>query len=136
MVQGSRYAYVFTAWAFVVGLAAQVLFIGMGLPLLGNQPSMIELHANFGWLLHLWPLLILLFAFLSKAGARHWQWALALAVVVFMVPILVGMRTSSPTIAAFHPVLAVIAFAMAVMVALRSLRALRKGEPSGSYRPL
>ena len=136
MVQGSRYAYAFAAWAFVIGLLAQVLFIGMGLQLLGNQPSMVELHRTFGWILHLWPVLILLFAVLSKAGARHWQWALALAAVVFIVPILVGLRESSPAIAAFHPVFAVVAFALAVVVATRSLRALRQGEPVGSYGPL
>ena len=126
MTRWSRYLYAFTAWAFVVGLLAQVLFIGMGLPLLGNQSSMLELHRNFGWLLHLWPLLILLFAFLAKAGPRHWRWALALALVVFIVPILVGMRESAPTLAAFHPVGAIVAFALAVMVALNSLSALRE----------
>lgn len=129
MVRWSRYGYVFTAWAFVIGVLAQVLFIGMGLPLLGNDPSMVELHRSFGWLLHLWPLLILLLAFLAKAGARHWQWALALAVVVFIVPLLVTMRDSSPVAAAFHPVLAVLSFGLAVIVALNSRKVLRRPEP-------
>ena len=133
MVRASRYIYVFTAWAFAVGVLAQVLFIGMGLPPLGNQPSMTDLHRNFGWLLHLWPLLILLFAFLSKAGATHWRWALALALVVFRVPVLVGLRTSAPEIAALHPVLALVAFALAVMVAIKSLRPLREVNASGIY---
>jgi hypothetical protein len=73
--------------------------------------------------------LVLLFAALSRAGSRHWQWALALAVVVFLVPIFVGLRGSSPFLAALHPVGAVLSFAIAVVVALNALRAWRAPLP-------
>src|SRR5688500_9992775 len=101
MIRRSRVAYAVTAWAFVVGLIAQVFFIGLGLFADRNGTS---IHRDFGWLLHLWPLLILLSAYLSRAGKRHWQWALVLALVVFMVPIFVTLRTSVPVLAALHPV--------------------------------
>jgi hypothetical protein len=129
VVRWSRYAYAFLAWAFVVGVLAQVLFIGMGLPLLGRQPSMVELHRNVGWIVHVLPIGVLVFAYLSRAGARHWQWALVLAVIVFIVPILVGLRDSSPILAALHPVLAMVSFAIGVIVALESVRAMRRPEP-------
>lgn len=102
MVRASRIAYVVLAWAFVVGMVAQVFLIGLGL--LSREPSGTTLHRDFGWLLHLIPLLVLLFAALSRADRRHWQWALGLAVVVFLVPIFAILRDSTPVLAALHPV--------------------------------
>ena len=85
-------------------------------------------------MLHLIPLLVLLFAALSRAGRRDWQWALALALVVFLVPIFVILRDSSPVLAALHPVAAVLAFPISIVVAMNSLQALR--EPAPVQRPL
>ena len=125
MVRASRALYLVLAWVVVVGLVVQVFLIGLGL--LGRSPSGIDLHRNFGWVVHLLPLPVLLFAALSRAGSRHWQWALALAVVVFLVPIFALMRDSVPVLAALHPVAAVIAFPISLVVAMNSLRAWRMG---------
>jgi hypothetical protein len=127
MVRASRLVYAILAWAFVVGMVGQVFLIGLGL--LGRDPSGISLHRDFGWMLHLAPLLILLFAALSRAGRRHWLWALALAVAVFLIPIFAILRDSTPFLAALHPVAAVIAFPLALVVAMNSLRALRAPVP-------
>jgi hypothetical protein len=126
MVRVSRLIYVVLAWAFVVGLLFQVFLIGLGL---FSDPKMREVHATFGWILHLFPLLVLLFAFLARAGSRQWLWALALAIVVFLVPIFATLRDSAPVLAALHPVSAVIAFAIAAVVAFKSLKALRAPMP-------
>jgi hypothetical protein len=123
MSRASRVLYVVLSWAFVVGLLAQVFLIGLGI---FSDPSVIALHRDFGWILHLVPLLILLFAALSRAGRRHWLWALALALVVFSVPIFAIMRDTSPVVAALHPVAAVVAFVVAVVVAMNSLEAVRQ----------
>jgi hypothetical protein len=123
MVRGSRIAYAALAWLFVVGLVAQVFFIGLGL---FASPSAVATHRDFGWLLHLWPLLILLAAVVSRAGRRHWQWALALAVVVFLVPIFVTLRGTMPVLAALHPVGAMAAFALAIVVAINATRVVRE----------
>jgi hypothetical protein len=104
-------------------MVGQVFLIGLGL--LGGVPSGVSLHRDFGWMLHLLPLLILLFAALSRAGRRHWQWALALAIVVFLVPIFAILRDSAAVLAALHPVAAVFAFPLALVVATNSVRALR-----------
>ena len=126
MTRAARYAYVFLAWAFVLGLVYQVFVAGLGLFAgAGNW----EAHAGFGWILHLVPLLILAAAALSRAGRRHWQWALALAVVVFTVPLFVLARGDLPEIAALHPVSAFVAFALSVAVARNSLAALRMTDP-------
>jgi len=126
MVRTSRYLYVVLAWAVVVGLVAQVFLIGLGL--FARDAPATSLHRNLGWLVHLLPLPVLLFAWLSRAGKRHWQWALASAVVVFLVPIFVMLRESLPVLAALHPVAAVLSFPLSLVVALNSLRALRDGQ--------
>ena len=127
MTRAARYAYLVLAWLVVVGIVTQVFLIGLGL--FGDSDNT-ELHAAFGWILHLLPVLVLLAAALSRAGRRHWQWALALAAVVFVVPILAGME-DTPVIAALHPVGAIIAFWLAVVVAQNSLGAVRQADDLG-----
>lgn len=114
MVRGARYLYAALAWAFVAGVILQVFFIGLGL-FVGREN--LALHVNFGWLLHLGPLPILLAAAFARAGRRRILQTTALAVLVFFVPILAVLRTDAPLAAAFHPVGALLAFWLATVVA-------------------
>ena len=129
MVRASRYIYVVTAWVVVVGLVAQVLLVGLGLPLLGNSPSSLDTHRGLGWLVHLTPILVIPFAYLARAGSRHWQWAALSAVVIFTIPIFLVAGEGSPILKAMHPVSAVIGFVLAVVVAMNSIRALNAPMP-------
>ncbi len=122
MTRAARWAYALLACAFVVGLAVQIFLAGMGI--FGGTPNF-EAHVGLGWLLHLVPLLILAAAALSRGGRRHWGWALALAAVVFVVPIVVLMRQDAPAIAALHPVAAAISFWLSIVVARHSLELVR-----------
>lgn len=123
MTRAARYAYLVLAWGFLVGIAVQVFLIG--LVLFGDGD--VENHRTLGWILHLVPIVILLAAWLARAGSRHWQWALALAAVVFVVPILATLK-GTPAIAALHPVGALAIFALAIVVARNSLDAVREAD--------
>lgn len=114
MIRGARYAYVALAWAFVAGVILQVFFIGLGL-FVGREN--LALHVNFGWLLHLGPLPVLVAAAFARAGRTQIMQSAALAVLVFFVPILAAVRTDLPFVAAFHPVGAVLGFWLATVVA-------------------
>ena len=114
MIRGARYAFVALAWAFVAGLVLQVFFIGLAL---FAAPDNMELHVGLGWILHLWPILILIAAALARAGRTLTLEATALAVIVFIVPILALLRTDAPVAAALHPVGALLAFWLAIVVA-------------------
>ena len=125
MTRAARYAYAVLACAYVLGLVYQVFVAGLGL---FASSSNWETHISLGWMLHLVPILILAAAALSRTGRRHWQWALALALVVFVVPLFALMRDSNPQIAALHPVSAVVAFVLSITVARNSLAAVRMAD--------
>ena len=115
MVRAARYAYFALAWAFVVGVVLQVFFIGLGL-FAGTEFR--EVHAYFGWtILHLSPLLILVATPLARAGRTRILQAVGLAVTVWIVPILAVVRADAPVVAALHPVGALLAFWLAIVVA-------------------
>ncbi|HYI67837.1 MAG TPA: DUF6220 domain-containing protein [Candidatus Limnocylindrales bacterium] len=129
MVRGARYAFVALAWAFVAGVVLQIFFIGLGL---FGATDDFELHVAFGWILHLFPLLILAAAALARAGRTRILQAAALAVTVFIVPILVLLRAESPVAAALHPVAALLAFWLAIVVAREATSLLGEVTIEGS----
>ena len=122
MVRAARYAFVALAFAFAAGIVLQVFFIGLGL-FVGSEN--LELHRDFGWILHLAPLLVLVAAAAAGAGRTRILQAVALVVVVWIVPILAAVRADLPMVAAFHPVGALLAFALSLVVARGSLELAR-----------
>jgi hypothetical protein len=129
MIRGTRYAYAILAWAFVAGIVLQVFFIGLGL-FAGREN--LELHVNLGWLLHLGPLPVLVAAALARAGRTRILQATTLTVVIFFVPILAAVRSDLPLVAAFHPVGALLAFWLAIVVARGATSLARTTEDEGS----
>lgn len=132
MVRGARYVYVGLAWAFVVGLVVQVFFIGLGM-FAGSEN--VELHVTLGWILHLAPILILAVAALARAGRRQILLAAGLAVTVFIVPILATLRGDLPVLAALHPVGALFAFWLAVLVAMGATRLVGESDVAAPMAP-
>jgi hypothetical protein len=114
MVAAARYAYAALAWAFVAGVVLQVFFIGLGL---FANPDFRALHVNVGWILHLAPLVVLVAAAAAGAGRRGILVATAMAVLVWFVPILAALRSGAPLLAALHPLSAMVAFWLAIVVA-------------------
>ena len=127
MVHAARYAFVVLALAFAAGIVLQVYFIGLGL-FVGSEN--LVLHADFGWMLHLAPLLVLVAAALAAAGRRRILQVVALVVVVWIVPILAAVRPDLPMVAAFHPLGALLAFVLSLVVARGSLDLLRDSDPA------
>jgi len=125
MVRAARFVYAALTSAFVVGILLQVYFIGLGL---FSSADFTEIHAQFGWILHLVPPFILLAAALARAGRTQIIRAVVLAVLIFFVPILAALRADAPLTAAFHPVGAVLAFVLAVLVARGATNLLRSPE--------
>ena len=125
MVRGARYLYAGLAWAFVAGVVVQVFFIGLGL---FGDSSFREVHRNIGYLLQIVPLLIVVAAAVARAGRTRILWAVALTVLVIVFPIFPVLR-DLPVIAALHPVGAMVAFWMAIVVARGASMALSEPDP-------
>jgi hypothetical protein len=129
MIRGARYVYAALASAFVVGILVQVYFIGLALFVSSGYR---EVHATFGWLLHLAPPFILLAAAFARGGRNVILRTSALAVWFFFVPILAAFKADAPLTAAFHPVAAVLAFVLAIVVARDATGLLRSRGPDPS----
>jgi hypothetical protein len=125
----ARYVYAFLAWAFVAGILLQIFYVGIGLFV---EPQDFELHRTFGWILHPFPVLILLAAPVARAGGRRILLTTALAVAVFFIPILAAVRADLPWVAVFHPVSAVLGFLLAVVVARGATKLVQTSDPAPS----
>ncbi|MFN2137813.1 MAG: DUF6220 domain-containing protein [Candidatus Promineifilaceae bacterium] len=118
MITLSRTFYRLAAWLFVAGVAVQVFLAGM-----------VVVAAQWGWDRHIGlghalglPLLVMLVTAYTGHLPRtmKWQtWALFL-VYILQADVIIFLRGSAPVISAFHPVLALIDFALGIMLALRA----------------
>jgi hypothetical protein len=115
MVSGARYVYLALVWLYLVGILVQVFLAGMGL---FGAAKDFQPHIGLGWLLHLVPILLLVAAAVAKVGPRLIWWTVALLVVQFIQPILALARFDAPVVAAFHPVLALVIFWLALTIGL------------------
>lgn len=117
MVGGSRWAFVGLSWLFVVGLAYQVLLIG--LYLFAGDSS--KAHIDIGYWLPVLPLLALVAGAVGRVGRSLLIWAGIVTLLTIVQGILPPLRDSVPFLAALHPLNAVLISWMAVTVAQRSV---------------
>ena len=113
MVPFSRRLYLWSAWAFLASVVAQVFFIGLQL----FAGAAKELHMGFGYLVLLLSLVVVVAAFLAGTPTRSKRWAGALFGVTLLQVILAGLAYSGPNpLAALHPVNALLVFWVALTV--------------------
>ena len=122
----SRLALPVVAWLYVAGLLVQVLLAGLGL---FSDRAAFGTHVGLGWILHLVPVPLVALVALARLPRSMLWLSLALFAVQFVQPILATFRNSVPLLAAFHPPLALIVFALAVMLAMRVTQLPRRDEP-------
>jgi hypothetical protein len=85
-------------WALVAGFAVQVYLSGIGV-FRGN----FELHRNVGYLLGLAAIVVFLLLIAVRASRRQIAMGGLLVILVILQSVFVLFRTSSPEIAALHP---------------------------------
>jgi len=128
MQRTARIAFAVVAWLFLIGIVVQVFLAGVGLFVRGVDAF--SYHRALGWLLHLGPLLVLLFAWAASAGRTTMWLSTALLVLVGIQPILPSLRTDLPFGAALHPVNALAIFYLALVVARRAQALAQQPSPS------
>ncbi|MBA3688416.1 MAG: hypothetical protein H0W81_06280 [Chloroflexi bacterium] len=129
MVSGARYVYLALVWIYLAGILVQVFLAGIGL---FGAAKDFEPHVGLGWILHLVPVLLLIVAGVARVGSRLIWWTVALLGVQFIQPILATLRNDMPLVAAFHPVLALVVFWLALTIGLKAWRLIRESAESAA----
>jgi hypothetical protein len=137
MIKGTRIVYLIASWLFLAGVLAQVFLAGM-----------VVVAAQMGWNNHInlghglgLPLLVMLIsAYLGRLPGRMKRLTWLLFVVyILQADVIIFLRGSAPVISAFHPVLALVDFALALTLALRAWPLARQKEEitrvSSEWRP-
>jgi hypothetical protein len=96
-----RRAHLVVAWALVAGVVVQVFLAGLGV---FERADRFAIHANWGYMLELLPVLMLILAAVGRFGRRQLVYAGALFAMFILQSIFVALRADLPMIAALHPV--------------------------------
>ena len=110
MARISRYIYSGVAWLFLALVVTQVFLAGMAV--VAMQISW-DAHRGLGHMLGIPILLMLIAAYTGRmpGSLKRWTWAL-FGVFILQAEVLIFLREAVPVLSAFHPVLALVDFAL------------------------
>jgi hypothetical protein len=119
MAKIARFVYLAFAWLFVAGVLTQVFLAGMVVVALRLSW---DPHIGLGHSLALPLLLMLVSMYLGRMPrpVKTLTWVL-FGVYVLQSDVLIFMRLQAPVLAALHPVLALVDFALGLSLARRAL---------------
>lgn len=113
----ARNVHVGIAWLLVAVLVFQVWLAGRGV---FESPSVFGTHRDVGYTISLFPLVLLVLGFLGGMGRRVAIMAAVILGLVILQSVFVALRSSSPAIAALHPVNGFLILLVAVLLARES----------------
>jgi len=97
----ARQAHLVLSFLLVAGVVVQVFLAGLGV---FDSPSSFQTHANWGYLLEIIPLILLVLAGVGRLGRRQIVYAAALLGMFLLQSVFVALRVDLPMVAALHPV--------------------------------
>jgi hypothetical protein len=132
-MKNARIVYLIAAWLFLAGVLTQVFLAGM--VVVAGQMGWAN-HASLGHGLALPLLAMLVTAYLGRLpkSMKLMTWLL-FVVYILQADVIIFLRGSAPIISAFHPVLALVDFALALTLAVRAWQVVRQGEESAPVQP-
>lgn len=118
MVKWTRILYLSAAWLFPAAMLIQVFLVGLSL---FTGQAYWSTHREVGHSLAVLPLLLVMLAYLGRLprSEKLLIWLL-FGVYLVQAEVFAAIRDAVPLFAAFHPVLALVLFALAILIALRS----------------
>ena len=130
VVKWIRILYLIIAWLFPVAILVQVLFVGLSL--FTSQPYW-DSHISLGHLIGVLPILLVILGYLGRLPRRTiiLTW-LALGTYLIQAEVFAAIRAEVPLFAAFHPVLALVLFTLALIIALQARMVVRAGVQTAS----
>jgi hypothetical protein len=97
----ARIVHLALAWLLVAGLLVQIFLAGRGV---FQGPAEFATHRDFGFLLEILPLALLIVGLLAGLGRRAAYLAAGIFGLFMLQSVFVGLRESTPEVAALHPV--------------------------------
>lgn len=116
-----RQVHAVMAWVYVAAIVLQVFLAGTSIPQLGGNGSFAA-HREFGYLIGLVSLVLLVTAILARVGRRRISQALGLLVLYVVQSSLPYMDPGLPAVAALHPVNALLMFGLGFLYARAAWR--------------
>jgi len=110
----ARSAHLVVAWLLVAGLVVQIFLAGLGV---FRGPAAFANHRDFGFMLELLPLLLLVLGLVAGLGRRAALLAAGIFGLFLLQSVFVGLRESTPELAALHPVNGFLITFLSVIVA-------------------
>ena len=119
MTKISRYVYLGAAWLFVIGVLTQVFLAGM--VVVARQIGW-DYHRGLGHFLAAPLLFMLISMYLGRlpGSTKRLTWLL-FGAYVLQADVLIFLRVQAPLLSAFHPVMALVDFALGWTLARRAL---------------
>jgi hypothetical protein len=113
----ARTVHAVIAWLLVAALVIQVWLAGRGV---FESPGLFATHRDVGYTLSIFPIVLLVLGVLGGMGRRVAIMAAVIFGLMILQSVFVVMRTSTPAIAALHPVNGFLILLVAIMLARES----------------
>lgn len=97
----ARSIHLVVAWWLVAGLVTQIFLAGLGV---FRGPADFPTHRDFGYMLELLPIVLLVVGLIGGIGRRAALLAIGIFVLFLLQSVFVGVRADAPEVAALHPV--------------------------------
>ena len=110
----ARSIHLVVAWLLVAGLVAQIFLAGLGV---FRGPANFATHRDFGYMLELLPIVLLIAGLLGGLGRRPALLAIGIFALFMLQSVFVGLRGGAPEVAALHPVNGFLITLLAVVLA-------------------
>jgi hypothetical protein len=110
----ARTAHLVVAWVLVLGLVVQVFLAGLGV---FRSPESFATHRDFGFMLELLPIVLLILGLVARLGRRQAILAAGIFGLFLLQSVFVGLRESNPEVAALHPVNGFLITLLAIVLA-------------------
>jgi hypothetical protein len=124
MTKIGRYIFLALTSLLLVGIIVQVYLVG--LTMLGGQSGVMDDHNGIGLVLGPVTLLIILPAYLGRLPNSMKLYSWLIFATYFAMLVLANVRQSVPSVAALHPVLALVLFAMTISQVISAWKAIRE----------
>ena len=121
----ARSIHLVVAWLLVGGLLTQIFLAGLGV---FRGPASFETHRDFGYMLELLPIVLLVAGLVGGMGRRPALLAAGIFGLFMLQSVFVLMRSNAPEVAALHPVNGFLITLLAIVLARESWAMRRAGS--------